>query len=1210
MSQRTANQQRAIEAPGNVLVMAGAGTGKTHTLVQRCLARVCDSAEPVSLDRILMVTFTEAAATEMRKRIREELEARSRAEPENQWLAEQLALVDTAQICTLHSFCLRLLQEHFHELGLDPQLTVLAAEQARLLASETLDALLQRHYAGDEALAEAVQQLIIEHGRGWDQPVRQLVLRLYHYTQTLDDPSGWLERELAVLEESGPRQWENWLREGFLEWQLFWLSALQAQPPENTNARKCAEILDALPANPGRKEIGDAVSQILDRDQPKNWLKGKKIAHRDPIKKLFDDAAFLSAVVVEGKNDPLVEDWNWVRPQMRALLQLVQGFSTEFVAAKRSLGAVDFHDLEQYALRLLWNWKESQPTEAACQWRKRLELVFVDEYQDINAAQDRIITALSRDSGPESGNRFLVGDIKQSIYRFRLADPRIFQSYARVWRTKPGHHVISLADNFRSRRAILEFVNGCSSRLMRTEVGGVAYDEEAKLLAGRQKAEGQSSDAMDVPEPNVELHLRFTGSNSNNDDESDGAAETAFADLSNTEKEAWLVAQRLRELEAARFEIWDKVEEHHRPVAWWDMAILLRSPRHKAEGYAKVFEAAGIPLVVTRGGFYDSEEVADWLNLLKLLDNPLQDVPLLAVLRSPLAGLTLDELAVIRLTERRSRFWMALTKFHRKDSKPDSQSAEPILVQSNTAWSKVDRFLKSFGGWRRCARQGSLSFCLETALDETCYEAWLLTQPRGRQRCANLRRLVVMTREFDQFQRQGLFRFLRFVEAQREAEVDVEPALAESANAVQLMSIHQSKGLEFPVVVVADLGKPFNFDDLKGGVILDEQYGLCPMVKPPHAGQRYPSLPYWLAKRRQRREILGEELRLLYVAMTRARDRLILAGTTSQNVVEQKWINGKDGVVELHRLTNARSYLDWLGACLPAITGNSDWSSHGQHSLLSWTIHTDDLHLTESAVASEALGPSSGQTASRTDWSERDVATIRQRMQWQYAFKAAANQAAKASVSALRKRLNEDLLDEARPVFAFQSTARTLGKTSGLTAAEIGTVHHLFLQMASLDRLGTLGELKTEARRLQEQGVLSNDELAALDLKALTAFWTSVVGKEILQQRGRVHRELPFTVRFSASDLAQAGLKSDVVEDEFVVVQGVVDLAVVLTGEIWILDFKTDEVRAGELADKSRLYEPQLKLYALALSRIYRRPVTRRWLHFLSVGETVTLGSV
>jgi len=1207
MNKSTLAQQRAIEASGNLLVVAGAGTGKTRTLVQRCVAWLFDEKNQGSLDEILMVTFTEAAAAEMRQRLRAELEKINlqRADPR---LAEQLALLDVAQICTLHSFCLRLVRAHFHELELDPELSVLADEQTQLLARESLDAVLEKHYRGDTPIAAAVQELIQKEGRGWDQPVRDLIGRVHAYTQTLPQPDAWFETQEKIFQNSNPQDWEKWLIDALHLWRGDWLKILLAQPAENVNAHQCAAALQNLRDESSREEFSVALAQILEAE--KVWPARKKGVFSAPIKTIFEDANFFQSLCVKSQSDPLVEDWNWVRPQMMALLQLAREFEETFSRAKRELAGIDFHDLEQFALRLLWDTKTNRPTAVAEKWRKKFRQIFVDEYQDINAAQDAIIRALAGEGA--DANRFLVGDVKQSIYRFRLADPRIFLRYQRDWGAErldnstraftsaaTPTEVIPLSHNFRSHEAILNFVNPLFAALMRQEIGGVDYDEPAKLQFGAPQKRAHLSVAADSA-TRVELHLRLADPS-----EDDAETETENSDwesLSTVEKEARLIASRLRELKNQATLVWDKDNEGkeiQRPVTWSDMVILLRSPRGKAEAYAKEFARLGMPLAAARGGFFESLEVSDLLSLLQLIDNPLQDLPLLAVLRSPLAGLSADELAAIRLASRKGNFWTALVRWHESES-PKSKVQSP----NASGIEKVGKFLTRFAHWRRWLRQVSLSQLLENVLDETHFSDWLLAQTRGGQRQANVERLLQLTRQFDVFQGEGLYRFLRFVQTQQENEIDAEPARAEGAEVVRLMSIHQSKGLEFPIVVVADLAKRFNFSDANANVILDEEFGLCPRVRPPQTQQRYPSLPHWLAQRRQKRETLGEELRLLYVALTRASERLILVGTTRRKTIEEKWPDSVAGGFGLAQISSGKSYLDWLGGWLAHENGAAFCAS-GKINLLSWTIHEEAF-----SSATETAGDDE-ESEQFPSASAPELEQLKARLEWNYSHESATRETAKSSVSLLRRRVREDVDEEARPLFKskVQSPKSKLEIGDKLSAAQIGSAHHTFLELVSLPHVGTLELLKVEAVRLQSQQLLSAQEIGALNFPALLAFWQSEVGQQILARREKVERELAFTARFSAADLAQLNLLSapENLAGEFIVVQGVIDLAVILPDEIWLLDFKTDHFDDAELPEKINLYQPQLALYAAAISRIYTRPVTKRWLHFLAKEKTVAL---
>ncbi|MGA2556803.1 MAG: UvrD-helicase domain-containing protein, partial [Verrucomicrobiota bacterium] len=562
MSAPTPQQQAAIAARGDVLVVAGAGAGKTRALVDRCLAWLLDAQNPGSLDQILMVTFTEAAAAEMRQRLRARLEAAQAASPSPR-LAEQLALLETALICTLHSFCFRLVREHFYTLGLDPQLIVLPEERAQLLARQALDSVLQQNYSRQTAPAAAIQETIQSLGGDSDLAVRAIVLRLYHYAQTLPNPAAWFEAQSAQFQQPPPGPWLDWLMAELQDCRRSWLPVLRAQPAENTCARLCAGALERLPQNPSRQEFAAAlqsVCQAADEARPK-W--------RKPLENILDEARFLRSVCAVEKTDPLADDWIWCAPSMLALLDLTLQFSQAYRAAKREAGGLDFHDLEQFALQLLRDPPTGRPTPIAARWRAKLRLLFVDEFQDINRAQEAILSALGRE-GPEA-NRFLVGDIKQSIYRFRLADPRIFLQYQRDWPSRPGASVISLSDNFRSHQAILNFVNALFTNLMRPELGGIDYDDQAQLRFGNP-AQRAPRAATAPSGPRVELRLRRLGRDPEDgagDDSSD--AET----VSDTEMEARLIARRLLELQNQPIAL---PGQPSRPATWSDMVILLRSP--------------------------------------------------------------------------------------------------------------------------------------------------------------------------------------------------------------------------------------------------------------------------------------------------------------------------------------------------------------------------------------------------------------------------------------------------------------------------------------------------------------------------------------------------------------------------------------------------------------------------------------------------------
>lgn len=1155
----------------------------------------------------------------MRKRIREALRERQAQRPEDEHLAGQLALLDAARIQTIHSFCLELVRQHFYELGIDPQVIVLDDQQAHLLARQTLGEVLRRCYEAADEGAQAVQRLIVERARGWDKPIRELVLRLHAYGQSLRDPAGWLARQIANFAQTEPTAWRQAFREGFVKWRQDWQPYLEALAADNPNAGLLASALEGPKADPTTGQIAVLFARIKEIDA--DWPHRRKTELRAPLKKFLEEADFWRSLLPSSEGlEPLMEDWNCARTQMLSLLKLARDFGAAYAAAKSAQGAVDFSDLEQFALRLLYD-AQGRPSATAKLWQEKFRLIFVDEYQDINDAQDAILSALARTGA--GANRFLVGDVKQSIYRFRLADPRIFQRYADQWRRPeaPGR-VLPLSHNFRSHEGILDFVNALFGGLMERAVGGVAYDRQAELKFGAPEQRAPLRRASDPAERRrVELHLLLESAvrekeiAGGEEGEKAGNSLPAVAERTGAEQEARFVAGLLGELKHRPLLVWDPGQQRQRPVEWSDMVVLMRAPRGKAEIYAREFERLQVPLSAVRGGFFESIEVADLLNLLRLLDNPLQDLPLLAVLRSPLVGLTLDELAEIRQTLRKGRFWNALDKWHGARAEPDRAPDETAADRTLTV---VDQFLERYWRWRALVRQDSLSACLEAVLRETRYAEWCRAQERGPQRQANVERLLSMARQFDPLRRQGLYRFLNFVEAQIEAEIETEPAPLGAVEAVRLMSIHQSKGLEFPVVVLAGLGAGFNEQDLRRDIIVDEQHGLCPKVTVPSTGSRYPGITHWLASRQHREDLLGEELRLLYVAATRACEHLILTGIAPAKRAQESWGRMAAMPAGRHRILAARSYLDWIGPWLPKATGCEDWLSEpsGVGELLAWTVHDvnavdETLDVSPGISGSRGARPSEPQSSEgRRTLTPAEGEAISRRLRWVYPNLPATVEPAKTSVSLLRRRMaleDEDEWPAAK--FLPKSGFERVRADDRLDAAEVGAAHHLFLQNVELRMAAREAELRLEAERMVAQGLLSPDQRGALDFKTLAAFWQSPVGLQIRGRADFVNRELPFTARLHARDLEALNLRTDAgpLGDEFVVVQGVADLVVLLPTEIWLLDFKTDNVRKKLLGTKINQYAPQLKIYGIALSRIYRRPVKRLWLHFLKARETVDI---
>ncbi|MCX8155242.1 MAG: UvrD-helicase domain-containing protein [Verrucomicrobiae bacterium] len=1223
MPQLTAQQQAAVAASGNVLLMAGAGTGKTSTLVARCLYWLFDAPTRTSLDRILMVTFTEAAATEMRERLRRALWERSQKESEREAVQHQLALLDSAHIRTLHSFNLELIRSHFLELNIDPQPAVLDPPQARLLQEEVLDELWDAWLAPkEETRMTQVRQWLKSLGPDAERLARQWILELHRHWRTRPNAEGWLNDQLGLLAKSSPEDWMQKLPRAFTAWAAAWKEYLDLldQPHYADNAKILPETIhhaksfaQLIPNGFSTlAEVSACLRAIQKHDTTSNWPKRQAEAGRAPIKKFLQETDLLLAYLPDsdvGGANPLAEDWGIVRPWLTTLLELLREFDQCYTTAKRQQGALDFNDFEQLALRLLYD--HGQPSAIAQQWRQRFEFVLVDEYQDINPAQDAILRALSREG--REANRFLVGDVKQSIYRFREADPKIFQNYASQWAQAPHCQVLYLNENFRSREAILHFVNQFFAGLMIEKVGGVQYDQRVYLQFGapdhRQPLSRQSE-----PEDSrrVELNLIMWGqaaAETEPEEKMEEADEatvespggTAAVEADKLKIEARLVAQKLQQLKG-QYAVWRPEANKFSPADWRDMVVLLRGPRGRIPAFLHEFNQAGIPLRAEADNFLESQEVKDLLNLLRLLDNPRQDLPLVAVLRSPFVGLKLDDLAAIRLASRKGCLWLALQRWVEQG---------PAEATANSPQGRVKCFLERYRRWRDLACRGSLITCLETILNETFYDVWCRNQPEGAQRHANVQHFLHLARHFDTLQRQGLHRFLQYVEAYAKLELQVESPQTVPDNCVRLMSIHQSKGLEFPIVVLACLGTRFNLAQEE--VLWDDELGLCPRVRgaglPP-----YPTLVRKLAQKNNRPELIGEELRLLYVAMTRARDLLILTGSTTQ-AQWNRWQNRAFLPISAQTIASAQGPLEWLARWWfnHTPTDHLDGAS-GVNEFLRWRIYPPQSLAQEPASSpappSPAASPAQDEDAAAAPLELVQLWTSL--ANWKYPALAATLEPAKTHVSALRHRAaleHEDVpegqvLRQTQPPTRHQ--AAWADQARGMKA---GAVHHLFLERLDLSLPPDREHLQQQAAQMMREGLLNEEEIKQLNWSSLIHFWNSDIGRAIRDQAARVHREIPFTARFTAEDLRRTGISlNDKLDNtEFMVVQGIADLVVVLDDELWVLDYKTDHITAEEIADRSAFYALQIQLYGLALGRIFKRRVRHLWLHFLHPGITASI---
>lgn len=1226
----TPSQERAIAVRGkDVLVSAAAGSGKTSVLVERILRRLLDPDDPVDVDRLLVVTFTEAAASEMRERLH--LALSQAADAGNPRAKGQLLLLGKASISTLHSFCLQLVRRHAYLVDIDPRFRVLDPEEAGLLKVEAMDELFESLHQDPEEYAP-----LLEHyaGKRDDRELRALVLALFEYVESLPDPEAWLDRAARSYDPREPESasaFQRW-REALLaearaevERALFSLARaidiarLPAGPEEylesfQTTLGSLQHARDLL-AQGGWDEAALALASV---DFPRLPARGGS----DPV--LREEARKARDAAKEIVNDlnkglfgrslaSYHEDLSRLEPVVTGLCRLVRAYGQRYQRRKDEAGGVDFADLERLALKALTH----SSGRALAECRRRFVEVLVDEYQDINPVQDRLITLVSRrEEG--AGNRFLVGDVKQSIYRFRLADPRIFQEKHRTFAdpADPLSVRIDLQANFRSRPEILEAVNFLFRQIMYPETAEIDYDEAAELRPGREEPGEPLEPAC------VEVHL-IERLREKEPGAGEGDLETAS--LAAVEREAAVVGRLIRRL------VHEGVDGRDGRYSYRDIAVLMRSPKGKVNRLIEVLEAMGIPAHSSAGsGFFTAVEVQVVMALLRLLDNPLQDIPLAAVLRSPIVGLDERDLAEIRARQPRGPFHAAVRAFAENESE---------------LASRVRAFLAQLDAWRTKARRMPLSRLLSLIYDETRYLDFVAALPRGRQREANLLALWRRARQFDAFATSGLDRFIRHVDGLAEAGEDAAPppALGEGEDVVRVMSVHQSKGLEFPVVFVIDLDRSFNLADSQRHLIFHRELGLGARVVDRERKVSYPSLAHRAVRARLDGESLAEEMRLLYVALTRAKEKLILVSTARD--LEARAAQAAEAArhrgwrLPASTVLKARSWLDWL---LPAIARHRDGQplrAHGAGDLgeafyapadpevfeaqARWSVHL----WTQDTVDAIDIAPR-GDTKDLLPWeamARRTPVTmevdpqLREKLDQivaaDYPHAGLLETPAKVSVTETARRFEagEDEVEEL--LYRRPSLLRpSLGaRRQPLSAAERGTAVHTFLARLDFGDV-SLGGLRAQAERLCQRGILSQAELEAIDFSSLARFFATPLGERIVrasQDNGaasRFWRELAFTMRLPARAFWDQEIRDPGEPGhDVVVVQGAIDCLVREDDRFLLIDYKTDRVEPGREAEAAKRYHWQVRLYREFVSRSAPGAHVEPYLVFLETGQAVKM---
>ncbi|MGO4347175.1 helicase-exonuclease AddAB subunit AddA [Paenibacillus sp. MCAF9] len=1262
----TDDQWDAIVTSGsNILVAAAAGSGKTAVLVERIIRKISANAD---VDRLLVATFTKAAAAEMKDRIRNALELELEKQPDSEHLRRQLALMNRASITTLHSFCMDVIRRYYPLIGLDPGFRIANETESELMRLDVLDQLFEQKYegAGDNG---AFLRLADRYGgeRG-DEPLYRLVQQLFDFAQSHPWPEYWLRQTADAFNIADVAALQNstWVVSliGDIEMALEGASSLLHQALELTRQpagpapyaatfdddlqiiRSLSELVHSMPWEcwiAPFQSIEFGKLKAMRGDEYDKSLQEQAKELRDQAKKLITS---LSDELFGRTAEQFLEELQELAPLMKALSELVIEFGQGYEAAKRAKGMLDFGDLEHYCLRILRDPSSTPeqmlPSIAAIEFQQQFDEILLDEYQDTNMVQEAIVSLIER---PGAGNRFMVGDVKQSIYGFRLAEPKLFlqkyKSYLSRHEMNKRSEIdesdalrIDLARNFRSRSEVVDGVNAVFRAIMRETVAEMDYDERAELVCGAtypdpvpadrcqvEFAVLNKADADDEETADADNSESSEGQGEGEQGENGTLLESA-SELKAAQLEARWIAQQLQSLIDSGFQVYDGKRRENRPMQWRDVVILLRATQQWAPIIIEELQGSGIPAYAElSSGYFEATEVETMLSLLRVIDNPYQDIPLAAALRSPLFALNGEELARIRIQSAKSTYYDAVL-----------QAAGDLFMDEDTR-RKLSLFLDSLDRWREEARQGSLANLLWEIYRETGYYDFVGGLPGGTQRQANLRALHDRARQYEATSFRGLFRFLRFIERMRDSGGDLGTAraLGEQEDVVRIMSIHKSKGLEFPVVFVAGLGKLFNQQDVRSAFLKHKELGFGPRFVDPALRISYPTLPYLAIRRAMRKEMLAEEMRILYVALTRPKEKMFLVATVADAEAKLKrWLSSVDasGKMSDFRVAAARSFIDWLG---PLAARQINDSQLADYNAPNWHagVVSASIFGTEAAAASETELQDQDKeerlqavtSLSLLEHVEADD-ELRERLDWHYPHQEAAALAAKTSVTEM-KRLYSEEQEDAVPLdelnqhqanthlqeaatapeasYTFRLRRPAFMEEKSLTAAEKGSVNHLLMQLVSLTEEIDEPLLKQTLDHMIEQRLLTVKQSEAIDLPNVAAFFRSELGQRLLNADW-VRREVPFSCMFPAKRVYP---NSDL--DEPILIQGVIDCLFEDAAGVVLLDYKTDRIYKEQWVEAAERHRFQLELYAEAIESVLGRKVDESHVFFFDGGQSVHL---
>jgi len=1207
----TTEQKQVIDLHGcNILVSAAAGSGKTAVLVERIIRMVCNEEKPVDIDRLLIVTFTNAAAAEMRERIAGGIAACLEENPQSEHIQRQAALLHNAQITTIDSFCLYLLRNHFNEIGLDPAFRIADEGEIRLMQQETLQELLEDSFReGGESFRFCVEYFC---PGGKETRLEQHILDLSRYAASFPFPEEWLadrkeDYQAQDVESlcqscygryltahirkavSGCREKLDRVRRLCQEpdGPYMYGELVEAELEQLERLEECDSLQEYEAKLPtvafGRlsSKKDDSVSSIK-RELAKR-LRGQV---KDSIQEMAD-RFFATPLTLAASQGALC------REPVSTLIDLVLAFDRRMQEKKQEKKIVDFSDMEHFALKILLD-KEGEgvkPSPVAREYRQHFAEVLIDEYQDSNLVQEYLLRAVS---GEEDGNfnRFMVGDVKQSIYKFRLARPELFLEKYDAYETGQGNcRRIDLARNFRSRVQVVEAVNDIFSRLMSRETGGLEYDDRAALYPGAVYPEN-GNDKGDDGSGRGNGNVYDCGGDNDSElilaDKPEGGADIK-------ELEAGAIAKRIKELHAT-FMVTDRDSGTLRHAKFSDMVILLRTTSGWDEEFKRVLEKEGIPVYITsKTGYFSAVEVQELLQLLRVLDNPRQDIPLFGVLKSVFGGFSEEEAALIRSQKKEGSLYEALEAYAGAGRQEKTETCRREETEAESALRrKAAVFLERIACYRELTVYMPIRELLTRLVQDFDYMDYVTALPGGSKRRANVEMLFARASDFEKTSYFGLFHFIRYIEQLEKYDVDYGEAelLDENADVVRIMSIHKSKGLEFPIVFVSGMGKRFNMQDTNRSLIVDMDMGLGTDYADPERRLRNKTLRRNALSVKLRAESLSEELRVLYVALTRAREKLIMTGALEN--AEEKWEQHREsgrGRLSYLDFMEAGSYLDFL---LPVLKDTCVRVS---------LVHQDELDA-EEFREQISLGERRALLERAAGLSDKEAyEKLKRRLTSVYAHKSLAGLYTKTTVSELKIAAMADKDEAAYHTFEEKEVQpyiplfkRGEEKVSGTLR---GNAYHRVMELLDFDRIMGAGAQKERKEALHtflmeqtEKKRLTEEYFRAVREDKILHFLESDLGARMrrAQREGRLYREQPFVLGINADRLG-TGFPAE----ETVLIQGIIDVFFIEGTGLTLLDYKTDSVRS--MQELWKRYETQLDYYQEALQKLMQMPVKERILY-------------